>query len=91
MNFLKKLFGGGGATPDAPKAETVAVLYKDFSITADPINEGGTYRVAALIEKGEQSHQLIRADTTRDPEEARQTALAKAKQMIDEQGDRIFS
>lgn len=90
MNFLKKIFGGGDSGGDAPGPSAAPILYKDFTITAGPINEGGTYRVAALIEKGERSHQLIRADTTRDFDEAKQTAITKAKQMIDEQGDHLF-
>lgn len=89
MSLLKKLFGGG-TPPEPPKPET----YKDFAITPNPANEGGRYRVGALIEKtvnGEaKSHQLIRADTLDDLESATATSINKAKQMIDEQGERLF-
>lgn len=88
MNFLKKLFGGGGTETAAPK--TQSEVYEGFTITPGPINEGGEYRIAALIEKDGRSHQLIRADTTRDPDDATESSVLKAKQMIDEQGDGIF-
>ena len=85
MSLLKKLFGGG-PPPATPQPET----YKDFAITPNPVNEGGRYRVGALIEKDGKSHQLIRADTLDDLESANMTSIIKAKQMIDEQGERLF-
>ena len=89
MSILKKLFGGG-PPPEPPKPET----YKDFAITPNPAKEGARYRVGALIEKtvdGEpKSHQLIRADTLDDLDSANTTSISKAKQMIDEQGVRLF-
>lgn len=91
MSFFKKLFGGGGAETTA---QAEAEAYKDFSITPTPINEGAAYRVSARIEKeidGEtKTHILVRADTIGDASQAAATSIAKAKQMIDEQGDRIF-
>ncbi|WP_300031749.1 HlyU family transcriptional regulator [uncultured Roseobacter sp.] len=93
MSFLKKLFGGGGGGGDkAPDAEVVT--YKDFRITPTPIAEGNTFRISATIEKdtdGEtRSHSLIRADTLQGREAAEEASVSKAKQVIDEQGDRIF-
>ncbi|MDW3181307.1 HlyU family transcriptional regulator [Roseobacter sp.] len=88
MSILKKLFGGRPA-PEAP-TET----YEGFRISATPVAEGNTYRVSALIEKdvdGETlSHRLIRADTVQGLEEAQKACFRKAKQVIDEQGERIF-
>ena len=92
MQFLKKFFGGGGSKPE-PDAQTET--YKDFQITATPIREGSTYRVCALIEKdvgGEvKRHELIRADTVEGRAAAEVASVRKAKQMIDEQGERIFT
>lgn len=91
MSLLKKLFGGGGgsAEPDAPTEE-----YEGYRITATPISEGQTFRVAATIEKevsGEtKTHKLIRADTVQGLEAAQAASVRKAKQVIDEQGERIF-
>ncbi len=88
MSIFKKLFGGG-ATP-----EPSHVTYQDFRITPTPMSEGGAYRVSALIEKeidGEtRSHTLVRADTVQGLEAAQDASVRKAKQVIDEQGDRVF-
>lgn len=91
MSLLSRLFGGkagGGAEPEAP------VVYEGFRILADPIHEGSTYRVAARIELdvdgAVKEHQMIRADTVNDLEEAKTTSIRKAKQMIDEQGAALF-
>lgn len=91
MSFFKKLFGGGNTAP-APQVE--AVEYKDFRITPSPLKEGDSFRLAALIEaevEGEtKSHQLVRADVIRDHDDAVEASLRKARQMIDEQGVRLF-
>ena len=90
MSIFSRLFGGGGAAVKEAKAET----YKDFRITPTPVAEGNTYRVSATIEKdveGEtKTHKLMRADTIQGLDEATAACLRKAKQVIDEQGDRIF-
>jgi hypothetical protein len=90
MSFLKKLFGGGSAA--ASKAATED--YEGYRISATPIAEGNTFRVAATIEKdvdGEtKQHKLIRADTVQGREAAEAASIRKAKQAIDEQGERLF-
>ncbi len=92
MSFLKKLFGGGGSESADTKSKTEA--YQGYKITPQPAAEGGAYRVGALIEKevdGEvKQHKLIRADTVQGLEAAEEASVRKAKQVIDEQGDRIF-
>ncbi|MFK7903094.1 MAG: HlyU family transcriptional regulator [Nitratireductor sp.] len=91
MSFLKKLFGGG--SKEAAKAAATSE-YKDYSIALTPIKEGSQYRICGVITKqvGEtlKEHKLIRADTVGSVEEANEITLRKAKQMIDEQGDRLF-
>jgi hypothetical protein len=86
MPFWSRLFG---STPVAT-TPTTGEDYKGFRITPGPLREGGQYRVAARIEKGGQSHDLIRADTTTSLEEATVISLAKARQMIDQQGEGLF-
>jgi hypothetical protein len=58
------------------------------------MKESQGYRLCALIEKevnGElKSHRLIRADTISDIDVCREAAIEKAKQMIDQLGDRLF-
>lgn len=89
MSWLARLFGGRSAAPAAP-APAAAEDYKGFRITPAPIREGGNYRVAARIEKDGRVHQLVRADTMASLDDATAISAAKARQMIDEQGERLF-
>ena len=90
MSLLSRLFGGGKPAASAP-----VEAYKDMRIYADPLQEGRTYRLSARIEMdvdGEvREHRLIRADTFQDVETAASASIAKAKQMIDEQGPQLFA
>ena len=87
MSWLSRIFGGG-AGAGAPEAE--ALDYKGFAITPQPRKDGGHYRVAALIEKDGRRHELIRADVVESLDVATEVSLSKARQMIDEQGERLF-
>lgn len=88
MSLFKNLFGG--KTAPEPTVEE----YQGYRITAEPQRDGNDYRIAACIEKdvdGETlTHKLIRADTIASLEDAQTASVAKAKQMIDQQGDGIF-
>lgn len=86
MSLFSKLFGGGGGAASEPEAET----YEGFRITPTPAPEGGRFRIGALIEKDGQTHHLIRADMLETLEDANAASIRKAKQMIDEQGARLF-
>ena len=90
MSLFSRLFGGGGGA----KAETQAEEYNGYRIFPEPIRESGGHRLCARIEKDVEgqtlTHKMVRADTIQDPEEAKAFSLRKAKQVIDEQGDRIF-
>lgn len=92
MSFLKKLFGGGSG--GGASKEPDAIDHEGFRIIPTPINEGGKYRLSARIEMGEgealKSHTLIRADVLNDFDQAAEASIAKAKQMIKEQGERLF-
>ncbi|WP_181708527.1 HlyU family transcriptional regulator [Chthonobacter rhizosphaerae] len=91
MSFLKKLFGGGAAAqePAAPTQE-----HKGFTITATPASEGGQWRVCGLITKtvdgAAREHVFNRADRSAAKDEAVEMTFRKARQIIDEQGDRLF-
>jgi hypothetical protein len=91
--LLRKLFGGGESAPAAPD-RSAAVEYKGFRIIPNPRLQGGKYLTAALIEKEEAGaarvHELVRADTHGSADEAKAFSIQKAKQVIDEQGERIF-
>ena len=86
MALFSKLFGGGKNPTPAP-SET----YKDFTITPVPEKEANGWRLAARIEKDGQVYDLIRADVIQSKDEANTASVAKAKQMIDEQGERLFA
>lgn len=87
-SFWSRLFGSSAPEPEPAAA---GEDYKGFRITATPIREGGHYRVSARIEKDGQTHDLVRADTMASLEDATAISLSKARQMIDEQGDRLFA
>ena len=92
MSLLSRLFGGGGGSGSG--SSQPSETYEGFTIFAEPMKDGGSWRLAARIEKevdGEtKSHQLIRADTFQSADEAAGAAVAKAKQIIDEQGARLL-
>ncbi len=90
MSLLSRLFGGKHRQGDAPAPAASSEDHKGFRITPQPIREGGQYRVCALIEKDGRKHELIRADTMASLDEAIARSLSKARQIIDEQGDRLF-
>ena len=88
MSFWKRLFGGGSEETSAPAEEPQE--HKGYTITPEPIRDGAHWRVAARIEKDGHRHDLIRADTFGDRAGAVDASVLKAKQVIDEQGDRMF-
>ncbi len=91
MSLLSKLFGNiGGEKAAAAQPEE----YKGFRIFPEPQSTGNQFRVAGRIEKeiGGQTrtHDLIRADVVESRATALEVTVAKAKALIDEQGETIF-
>ena len=89
MSLFSRLFGSKPKeTPD------LSVEYQGFRITPNPMKEAQGFRLSALIEKevgGEiKSHHLIRADTIGDFDQCVDASVTKAKQMIDQMGERLF-
>jgi hypothetical protein len=93
-DFLKGLFSGGGGRTEAEPARGEGVPYKDYQITPTPQRSGGQFLTAGIITKqfpdGAKEHRFIRADTHGSAEDAANLAIQKGKQIIDEQGDRMF-
>ncbi|WP_201829819.1 HlyU family transcriptional regulator [Microvirga zambiensis] len=96
-SILKDLWnrfaGGSGAGEQAePAAE--AVEYKGFRIRPEPYSSKGGYQTAGIIEKdyeaGTKEHRFVRAETHPSKDDAVSFSVTKAKQIIDEQGDRLF-
>lgn len=93
MSFWKKLFGGGGGGA-AEETAGEPVEHNGFTIRATPFTEGGQYQTCGVITKevgGEvKEHRFIRADRFASKQDAVDVTLRKARQIIDEQGERIF-
>ncbi len=94
MSFWKKLFGGSGSGASEPAGPARSAEHKGFTIEARPYQEGGQYQVAGTISKevGDEmkEHRFIRADRFPTQDEAADFALLKGRQIIDQQGDRLF-
>jgi hypothetical protein len=102
MSFWKNLFGGGGGggggSGSAGKSIEPAVVaeeaYKGFTVKSLIMPVGSEYQLAGLIEKeidGElKSYKFVRADRFSSKEDVVSFALAKGRQIIDEQGDGIY-
>jgi hypothetical protein len=82
----------GSATPAAPTGP--AVEYNGYRIRPAPYRSAGQFQTAGVIEKdfpeGTKEHKFIRAETHPSEDDAKQFAVTKAKQIIDQQGDRMF-
>jgi hypothetical protein len=97
MSFLKSLFGLGGGKEEAkgPGATAKEAEHKGFIIRATPYKEGGQYQTAGTIVKeigGEmKEYKFVRADRFSTLEEAADLSLSKGRQIIEEQGERMFS
>jgi hypothetical protein len=95
MSFWKSLFGGGGSG-EAPAAQAApGEDYKGFTIRATPMPVGSEFQLAGVIEKeagGElKSYKFVRADRMSSRDDAVALALAKARIIVDEQGDKVFA
>ena len=91
MSFFKSLFGGGGG---AKAAAARTEDYNGFKITPSPYPEGGQYQLAGTITKEiagvAKEHKFVRADRFSSADDAVEFTLLKARQIIDQQGDRLF-
>lgn len=97
MSFLKRLFGfGTQAADDTEDAKEAGRLeHKGFLVIAVPFKDGGQYQVCGVISKqiGDElkENRFIRADKCPSIEDAASITLNKGRQIIDEQGEGLFS
>lgn len=97
MSFLRSLFGFGGSKEESggPAATAKQVEHKGFIIRATPYKDGGQYQTAGTILKEVEGQmkefKFVRADRFSTMEEAADLSLSKGRQIIDEQGERMFS
>ena len=93
MDSIRNLFGGSAAS-NPPQAANEPDSYKDCLIYAEPMAEGGQWRLAGRIVKGEgenaREHKFIRADIFSNRAEVEAATVRKARQIIDEQGPALF-
>ena len=95
MSFLKRLFGGGGDAGE-PKSAAPAkqIEHKGFLITATPYKAEGQYQTCGVVSKEidgvVKEHKFIRADRHASYDDAVEFSLGKARQIVDQQGDRMF-
>ena len=85
--------GQGAKSSEEPAAP--AVEYKGYRIKAAPYLANGSYQTCGIIEKdmpdGPKEHRFVRADTYQSRDTAIEFTVSKAKQIIDMQGDQIFT
>lgn len=89
--FLGRLFGGGDS---GNGREGEPEEYQGYTITPAPRPQNGQFLTAGSIRKnfpeGVKEQGFIRADTHQSFDAACAHALAKGRQIIDEQGERLF-
>ena len=90
---LKALFGGGDK-PAAEPAEMDAVEYNGYRIRPAPYRANSQFQTCGVIEKdfpdGAKQHRFVRAETHPSLVDAASFAITKGKQIVDQQGDRMF-
>ena len=95
MSFLKRLFGGGASADAAPPA-TVAkqIEHKGFVVSAAPYKADGQYQTCGIVSKEiggvVKEHKFIRADRFASLDDAVDVSLKKGRQLVDEQGEKMF-
>lgn len=98
MSILKaiwsRLVGGGAGEGAAASPALESVEYNGYRIRPAPYRTKDQYQTAGVIEKdfpdGVRTHEFVRAETHPGRDEAASFAIAKGKQIVDQQGDRIF-
>ena len=92
MSFLKRLFGGDDA--NAPAALMKQVEHEGFVIRATPYKEGTEFQTCGVVSKeidGEtKEHRFVRAERFPTLEGAAEHSITKGKQIVDQQGERVF-
>ena len=98
MSFFKKLFGLGGSTAGDSNASAAAApsqAIEGFTVTATPYENNGRWQLCGIIAKdidgARKEQRFIRADTFATREEAETMVFFKARQMIEQMGERVLT
>lgn len=93
LKFLGKLATGKRSGNDAAN-NPEAVTYKGYTISPMPKQGGGQWTTEGYISKDiggvSKSEHFIRVESHIARDEATKHSIFKAKQIIDEQGDKLF-
>jgi hypothetical protein len=94
-SFFSKLFGGGSKPTDETPDHGESVEYAGKTITPASQNADGQWRLAGFIELEKDGVKMrrdyMRADLFTSKSEADEFAARKGRQIIDEQGERLFA
>jgi len=95
MSMLKGLWDRLlGARTGAEEVAAQAVEYKGYRIRPTPYQSGSQYQTSGTIEKefptGLKEHRFVRAESHPSRDDAVEFSILKARQIIDQQGDRMF-
>jgi hypothetical protein len=95
VSILRSLWGrlaGNKGAGEEPASE--AFEYNGYRIRAAPYESAGGFQTAGVIEKdfadGAKEHRFVRAEAHPSRDAAVAFTIAKGKQIIDEQGERVF-
>lgn len=91
-SLFRNLFGGSG---EQEVPEQAPEEYNGYTIVPQPQPEGEQFRTAGTIrrqfEDGPREVRFVRADLHSGLEAAVQHSLSKGRQIIDEQGEQMFT
>ncbi|WP_159951417.1 HlyU family transcriptional regulator [Rhizobium sp. 18065] len=92
---ILSIFTGSSSSEAAQAPVAEPQVYKDCLIHAEPIREGGQYRLAGRIVKDVSGRTLertfIRADIFSSLDDALECTFRKAQQIVDQNGPSLFS
>ena len=98
MSWFGRLFGRGSpsAAETGPAAPTAEIEHNGFTVRATPYRtEGGQFQTAGTVLKAidgeERRHDFVRADRFASLDDATALSLQKGRQLVDEQGERVFA
>ena len=94
--LFRWLTGGGGEDAGAAAGPLEpAVEYNGYTIQPAPRRQRGQWLTAGVISKetpeGLKSQHFVRAETHAGAEQANEFSITKARQIIDERGDQLFT
>ncbi|WP_120496455.1 HlyU family transcriptional regulator [Kiloniella sp. EL199] len=99
MSFFSKLFGRANLDKKETQPSEEPFLYEGYAIIATPDKaDNGQWRLSGYIKNVTENPEdiqmerfFLRADTFSSREEAVEFTLRKGRQIIDEQGKRLFA